>query len=131
MVERGGLDYPIRVRDQFSKTTKLFQSELGKSKSAFRDFQRSLRSQRGSSRTLRDTADAARALAQAQGQAARETRRSQRPLTEQEQILRRLAEAQRQQSARERESSRIRNRQAADARRQAQARALNTKLIFS
>lgn len=119
MVDRGGLNYPIRVRDEFSKTTAKFREELRASKKAFREFQSDLQSQRGSSRALRETAEASRALAAAKRDQGRAVRSSTKPLTEEEALLRRLALASKEQSRREREAVRLRNAQTADARRRA------------
>lgn len=103
MVDRGGLNYPIRVEDQFSKTTALFRKEMRQSKAAFRDFQNELKSQRGASRSLRDTAQAARALAAAQRDQARATRDTTKPLTEAEKAKKRDVAASKQQAAASRE----------------------------
>jgi len=122
MVDRGGLNYPIRVRDEFSATTALFREELRSAKAAFRDFQADLKTQRGSARALRDTAAAARDLAKAQQEQARASRAAQKPLTEEEKLQRELALRAKERAVIEREGARISARQNADARREAAAR---------
>ena len=64
-VDRGGLQYTIGVRDEFSATTQRFRQELASSRRSFREFQRDLAQQRGSAAALKDTAAAARSLARA------------------------------------------------------------------
>lgn len=123
MADRGGLNYPIRVRDEFSETTAKFRKELRESKAAFRDFQDTLASNRKSARTLKDTAEAARALGQAQRTAAKSTSRATKALSEEEEQLQRLDAAAKAQTRREREAVRIRNAQTRDAsKRAAEAR---------
>lgn len=117
MVDRGGLNYPIRVRDEFSKTTALFRKELRASKKEFREFQKAVRGGRQSTAAIRDQAKATKELATAQKQLAQASRQVKKPLTDEEKALRAIAEAARQQAAREREAVRIRRTQEGDLRR--------------
>lgn len=119
MVDRGGLNYPIRVRDEFSKTTALFRKEIGAAKKAFREFQTELRSGKGATKALRDTTNTSRQLTQAQREQAKATRDTVKPLTDEERILKRLAAASKKQRDLERESVRLRNAQTAETHRRA------------
>lgn len=133
MVERGGLNYPIRVRDEFSKTTQLFRKELRASKKEFRSFQSALRKGRSTAKGIRETAAATKQLAQSQAQLAKASRGTKKPLTDQEKELRALeiankklaraiAETARQQRVRERTAVALRNTQRANARAEATRR---------
>jgi hypothetical protein len=119
MVERGGLDYGIRIRDEFSRSLSNFRAGIVDARRQFRQFQADVVAARGIGRSLREGARAARDLAGAQRDQARAARDAQRPLTENERTLRRIALEARRQRALERESVRLRSAQAADARRQA------------
>lgn len=66
MVERGGLNYPIKVPDEFSANTKLFRQEIGAAKKAFRSFQAELRNSKSATKAVRDQARAAKDLAKSQ-----------------------------------------------------------------
>ncbi|NKB42018.1 MAG: hypothetical protein GKR86_13475, partial [Ilumatobacter sp.] len=121
MVDRGGLNYPIRVRDEFSKTTALFRKELRASKKEFRDFQKVVKGNKSAAKDIREQAKATKQLAAAQRELAKATRSRSKPLTEQEQQLKRLAEIEKQKRAREREGARIARTQRADAERRRRA----------
>jgi len=129
MVERGGLDYPIRVRDEFSKTTALFRKELRQSKKEFREFQKALRTGRQGSASARELAKATRELAAARRALNEARRKSTKPLTDEEKAaaalaaqhkreLRNLALLAKAQRDRERRATALRNAQNADLRRQ-------------
>ena len=130
MVDRGGLNYPIRVRDEFSKTTALFRKELRASKKEFRDFQKVVRGQRSAAKEIRDQARATKELATAQRQLANATKATVKPMTDEEKAARRLAEENRKlaraldlqakaQRDRERRAIALRNAAERDARREA------------
>lgn len=114
-VDRGGLQYTIEVRDRFSATTQAFRKEMRASKAAFRDFQDSFRGNRQSSQQLKELADAAKNVANAQRQQVAQSRRVKKELTEEEKLLKRLAAEAKAQAAREREAVRIRNAQTRDS----------------
>lgn len=95
-VDRGGLSYTIKVRDEFSKTTARFKKEMSTSKAAFAEFQKGVSAQRASADSFRKTSKA---------------------IDEQQALLRKLADEAKRQSARERESVRIRNTQQRDSTR--------------
>jgi hypothetical protein len=57
-VDRGGLQYTITLRDQFSKTTAKFRQELGATKAAFAEFQRGASVQKQSADGFKKTAAA-------------------------------------------------------------------------
>lgn len=101
-VDRGGLQYTISVRDQFSKETARFRSEMSSAKKAFRDFQGELRKGGGAAKSFQE----------------------QNKLTkDQIALLRKLDQEARALRAREQESVRIRNAQQRDATRAANERA--------
>ncbi len=100
-VDRGGLQYTIKVRDEFSKTTARFKSEMRTSKAAFAEFQKGVSAQRASAETFRKTSKA---------------------IDEQQQILKKLAAESKSQTARERELNRIRTSLRRDETRAAQER---------
>jgi len=56
-VDRGGLNYPIRVVDEFSETTSLFSSEINRVKKEFSDFQRSVGATSINLKVFTDAAD--------------------------------------------------------------------------
>lgn len=93
MVDRGGLNYPIRVRDEFSKTTALFREELRASKKEFRDFQKVVRGQKSTAKEIRDQAKATKELAKAQRELSAATKSVVKPMTDEERAARAQAEA--------------------------------------
>jgi hypothetical protein len=93
MVDRGGLNYPIRVRDEFSKTTALFREELRASKKEFRDFQKTVRGQKSTAKEIRDQAKATKELAKAQRELSAATKSVVKPMTDEERAARAQAEA--------------------------------------
>lgn len=121
MVERGGLNYPIRVKDEFSKTTALFRKELRASKKEFRSFQQQLAKGKSNAKQIRETAAATKQLAQAQAALAKAARGTSKPLTEEERNLRALGEAERQLILTERERLKLAKDQEAASRRAAAA----------
>lgn len=60
-IDRGGLNYPIRVEDQFTVATTRFRAEIGASTRAFREFRNALSQGTTGSSRLRGAADAASA----------------------------------------------------------------------
>ncbi len=58
--DKGGLNYKIKVEDQFSKTTALFKAELAASKTAFADFKKTIA---GVSKEAQDLAAAQKSIA--------------------------------------------------------------------
>jgi len=100
-VDRGGLQYTIKVKDEFSKVTARFKSEMRTSKAAFAEFQKGVSAQRASADSFRKTSKA---------------------IDEQQALLRKLSEEAKRQAARERESVRIRNTQQRDSTRATQER---------
>ena len=130
MVDRGGLNYPIRVRDEFSKTTALFRKELRASKKEFRDFQKVAKGNKSAAADIRAQAKATKELSTAQRQLAKNTKASIKPTTDREKaaraqhatnkrLSRSIAEVARQQRQRERTAVALRNAASADARREA------------
>ena len=130
MVDRGGLNYPIRVRDEFSKTTALFRKELRESKKEFRDFQKVVKGNKSAAADIRAQAKATKELATAQRALATATKSAVKPMSDEEKqarateaanrkLARAIAETARQQKARERIAIALRNAQNADARREA------------
>jgi len=100
-VDRGGLQYTIKVKDEFSKVTARFKSEMRTSKAAFAEFQKGVSAQRASADSFRKTSKA---------------------IDEQQALLRKLSEEAKRQASRERESVRIRNTQQRDSTRATQER---------
>ncbi len=101
-VDRGGLQYTISVRDQFSRETARFRTEMSSAKKAFRDFQDELRKGGGAAKSFQE----------------------QNKLTkEQITLLRKLDAEARALRAREQESVRIRNAQQRDSARASNERA--------
>lgn len=101
-VDRGGLQYTIAVRDQFSKTTAKFRSELESAKAAFKDLQQTAAVQRASADSFKKTSAAVDQNAAA---------------------LKRLAEVARQQRAVERTAAATNKAAQADAAKFARERA--------
>lgn len=95
-VDRGGLQYTIKVRDEFSKVTGRFKSEMRASKAAFAEFQKGVSAQRESAASFKKTSKA---------------------IDEQQALLRRLSEESKRQTRVEREAVRIRNTQQRDSTR--------------
>jgi hypothetical protein len=129
MVDRGGLNYPIRVRDEFSKNTQLFRKEIGASKKAFDAFQKTLRGGKSTAATSRANAKGLRDQTKAQRANTKATKAGTKPLSDREKqakathaankkLSRSIAEIARQQKARERTAIALRNAQSADLRRQ-------------
>jgi len=129
MVDRGGLNYPIRVRDEFSKTTALFRKELRASKKEFRDFQKVVSGQKSAAKGIREQAKATKELAAAQRQLAAATKSAVKPMSDEEKAARATEAANRklaksialaaaEQKKRERIAIALRNAQTADARRE-------------
>lgn len=108
-VDRGGLNYGISVRDEFSANTEKFISGIRRAKDEFAAFRAEVSQGKGAAAAVRE-------LARASEQAARAGKRA---AGEQSAALQRLAQASRRQAALERESTRIRNTQARDAARNA------------
>jgi hypothetical protein len=126
MTDRGGLNYPIRVRDEFSKTTAKFREEIRSSKAEFRDFQKVVRGQKSAAKEIRDQAKATKELAKAQRELSAATKSVVKPLTDEERATRAQAEANRKlareldlaskaQRARERTAIALRNAAQRDA----------------
>lgn len=129
MVDRGGLNYPIRVSDEFSKTTTLFRKEIRASKKEFRDFQKVVAGNKSAAKGIRNQAKATMELARAQAALAKSTKSAVKPMTDGERATKRLsktnlelaksiAEAARQQKVRERTAIALRTAQNADLRRE-------------
>lgn len=129
MVDRGGLNYPIRVSDEFSKTTTLFRKEIRASKKEFRDFQKVVAGNKSAAKGIRNQAKATMELARAQAALAKATKSAVKPMTDEERaakaleaqnkkLARSLAELARQQKVRERVAVALRNAQNADLRRE-------------
>ena len=97
-VDRGGLQYTIAIRDQFSKTTAKFRTELESAKAAFKDLQQASVSQRGAADSFKKTAAA---------------------VDENKAALQRLQAESKRQQAVEREAVKIRTTQARDSARNA------------
>ena len=82
-VDRGGLRYTIKVRDEFSKTTERFREEIKKSREAFRELKDTLASSLSSAqetvalketaKALRDSTKAAKALSAARAASVKAT----------------------------------------------------------
>lgn len=109
-VDRGGLQYTIKVRDEFSKTTSKFKSEMRASKAAFAEFSKGVAAQRESAKSFKKTKDA---------------------IDQQAGSLKNLEQASKRQSAREREAVRIRNTQERDAKRASAERLAQEKRAAS
>ncbi len=129
MAERGGLNYPIRVRDDFSKVTQSFRSEISASKKSFRDFQKAVKGSKSTVAGIRNQAKATKDLAAAQKQLASATKKAVKPMTEEERaakaleianrkLAKSIAEQARLQRQRERTAVALRNAQNADLKRQ-------------
>jgi len=93
MVDRGGLNYPIRVRDEFSKTTTKFREEIRASKKEFRDFQKAVQGQKSNAKEIRDQAKATMELVKAQRELSAATKSVVKPMTDEERAARAQAEA--------------------------------------
>jgi len=130
MVDRGGLNYPIRVRDEFSKTTALFRKEIRAAKKEFRDFQKVLKGRKSSAKNIRDQTKATKELAKAQRQLTKNTKAGNKPLSKREKqarethrankrLSRSIDQLSKSQKQRERTAIALRNAQNADARREA------------
>lgn len=114
-VDRGGLSYTIKVRDEFSKTTARFKSEMRASKAAFAEFKKGVESQKKSSASFKETnkeIDAqTAALKRAQAETIKSNRigaenhRIQQRFSAEESKLRRQKEADERKASREREKS--------------------------
>ena len=140
MVDRGGLNYPIRVRDEFSKTTALFRKELRASKSEFRAFQKAVGG-KGSAANARAQTKAIRDQAAAQRKLNAANRAGTKPMTDREKaaraahaankkLSRSIAELARQQKARERTAIALRRAMEGDVRREnARVKALERQRI--
>ena len=67
MVDRGGLNYKISVKDDFTKTAKKFRAQLKLSKKEWTKFKRTQKGGRKQADALKQMADETARLATAQG----------------------------------------------------------------
>jgi hypothetical protein len=129
MVDRGGLNYPIRVRDEFSKTTALFRKEIRASKKEFRAFQKAVKGNKSAAKDIRNQAKALQGQAKAQRALSAATKSGNKPLSDRERLAKKTHAANKKlsrsidalakkQRARERVAVALRNAQTADARRE-------------